>query len=226
MIREFNNPELAPRNSFHVAQRAARLIEFDRTEDLQELFEKGMPDPWYVLGGGNNVLFTQDYPGTLLTPVAQGIRIVDEQPDCVTVEADAGVEWDDLVEWAVQHELWGLENLSLIPGKVGAAPVQNIGAYGCEAKDAIRSVEMFCTETFNTLVLNREHCAFGYRDSVFKRSLRGRVIITSDKDHKCYPWLGGSLRKQSTGLKPLKRIRGKFIQQIAVTGFNTSGCKI
>lgn len=62
MIREFNNPELAPRNSFHVAQRAARLIEFDRTEDLQELFEKGMPDPWYVLGGGNNVLFTQDYP--------------------------------------------------------------------------------------------------------------------------------------------------------------------
>ena len=161
------------------AQRAARLIEFDRTEDLQELFEKGMPDPWYVLGGGNNVLFTQDYPGTLLTPVAQGIRIVDEQPDCVTVEADAGVEWDDLVEWAVQHELWGLENLSLIPGKVGAAPVQNIGAYGCEAKDAIRSVEMFCTETFNTLVLNREHCAFGYRDSVFKRSLRGRVIITS-----------------------------------------------
>ena len=179
MIREFNNPELAPRNSFHVAQRAARLIEFDRTEDLQELFEKGMPDPWYVLGGGNNVLFTQDYPGTLLTPVAQGIRIVDEQPDCVTIEADAGVEWDDLVEWAVQHELWGLENLALIPGKVGAAPVQNIGAYGCEAKDAIRSVEMFCTETFNTLVLNREHCAFGYRDSVFKRSLRGRVIITS-----------------------------------------------
>ena len=179
MIREFNNPELAPRNSFHVAQRAARLIEFDRTEDLQELFEKGMPDPWYVLGGGNNVLFTQDYPGTLLTPVAQGIRIADEQPDCVTIEADAGVEWDDLVEWAVQHELWGLENLALIPGKVGAAPVQNIGAYGCEAKDAIRSGEMFCTESLNTLVLNREHCAFGYRDSVFKRSLRGRVIITS-----------------------------------------------
>ena len=94
MIRVINNPELAPRNQFHVARAAARLIEFDRTEDLQELFEKGMPDPWYVLGGGNNVLFTQDYPGTLLTPVAQGIRIVDEQPDCVTVEADAGVEWD------------------------------------------------------------------------------------------------------------------------------------
>ena len=165
MIREFNNPELAPRNSFHVAQRAARLIEFDRTEDLQELFEKGMPDPWYVLGGGNNVLFTQDYPGTLLTPVAQGIRIVDEQPDCVTVEADAGVEWDDLVKWAVQHELWGLENLSLIPGKVGAAPVQNIGAYGCEAKDAIRSVEMFCTETFNTLVLNREYLRVRVRET-------------------------------------------------------------
>ena len=83
-------------------------------------------------------------------------------------------------EWADDHtNCGGLENLALIPGKVGAAPVQNIGAYGCEAKDAIRSVEMFCTESLNTLVLNREHCAFGYRDSVFKRSLRGRVIITS-----------------------------------------------
>lgn len=179
MIREFNNPDLAPRNSFGVAQRAARLVEFDRAEDLRELFTQGIPGHWYVLSGGNNVLFTQDYTGTLLTPVAQGIRIVDEQGGCVTVEADAGVEWDDLVEWAVQHALWGLENLSLIPGKVGAAPVQNIGAYGCEAKDAILSVEMFCTDTLNMLTLNKEHCAFGYRDSVFKRSLRGRAIITS-----------------------------------------------
>ena len=170
MIREFNNPELAPRNSFHVAQRAARLIEFDRTEDLQESSRKECLIRGTSSEEATTSVFTQDYPGTLLTPVAQGIRIVDEQPDCVTVEADAGVEWDDLVEWAVQHELWGLENLALIPGKVGAAPVQNIGAYGCEAKDAIRSVEMFCTESLNTLVLNREHCAFGYRDSVFKRS--------------------------------------------------------
>lgn len=97
----------------------------------------------------------------------------------MAVRAEAGVEWDDLVAWAVERDLWGIENLSLIPGKVGAAPVQNIGAYGAEAKDAIESVEMFCTDTCNTLILSREHCAFGYRESVFKHALRGRVVITA-----------------------------------------------
>ena len=179
MIREFHQIDLSGRNSFGVGQQAARLAEFETEEDLRTIFSGGVPERWAVLSGGNNILFTRDYDGLLLTPVARQITLLGEEGDTVRVRADAGVEWDDLVEWAVQHELWGLENLSLIPGKVGAAPVQNIGAYGCEAKDAIRSVEMFCTETFNTLVLNREHCAFGYRDSVFKRSLRGRVIITS-----------------------------------------------
>ena len=179
MIRDFYDIDLSGRNSFHVRQRAARLVEFETTDDLTAFFRKGAPAKWTVLAGGNNILFTQDFDGVLLTPRAASIDVVAETPDAVAVRAEAGVEWDDLVEWAVQHELWGLENLALIPGKVGAAPVQNIGAYGCEAKDAIRSVEMFCTESLNTLVLNREHCAFGYRDSVFKRSLRGRVIITS-----------------------------------------------
>lgn len=179
MIREFIDTDLRQRNSFRVAQRAARLVEFDSAEDLRELFVRAIPCPWYVLGGGNNILFTQDYSGTLLTPTAREIRIVEEKGDNVTIEAQAGLEWDDLVEWAVQNDLWGVENLSLIPGQVGAAPVQNIGAYGCEAKDTIRSVEMFCPESLNTLVLEKEYCAFGYRDSVFKRALRGRAIITS-----------------------------------------------
>lgn len=179
MIREFIDADLCGRNSFRVAQRTACLVEFDSAEDLRELFSRKISCPWYVLGGGNNILFTQDYPGTLLTSAARGIRIVEEKEDNVTIEAEAGLEWDDLVEWAVQNDLWGIENLSLIPGQVGAAPVQNIGAYGCEAKDTIRSVEMFCPESLNTLILEKEHCAFGYRDSVFKRALRGRTIITS-----------------------------------------------
>ena len=95
------------------------------------------------------------------------------------MRADAGVEWDDLVEWAVGRGLWGIENLSLIPGKAGAAPVQNIGAYGCEAKDAIRRVEMYCVETGAMLTLDAAHCGFGYRESVFKHDLKGRVIITA-----------------------------------------------
>lgn len=95
------------------------------------------------------------------------------------MRADAGVEWDDLVEWAVQRGLWGLENLSLIPGKAGAAPVQNIGAYGCEAKDAIERVHMFCVENCKCMTLDAAHCCFGYRESIFKHDLRGRVVITA-----------------------------------------------
>ena len=179
MIREFEHIDLRERNSFHVAQSAARLVEFETPDELRELFAAGVPRQWYVLGGGNNILFTRDYEGVLLCPVAQGITPLSEEGATVRVRVEAGVEWDTLVAWAVERGLWGLENLSLIPGKAGAAPVQNIGAYGCEAKDAIESVEMFCVETRNMLVMDAAHCGFGYRESVFKHALRGRVIITA-----------------------------------------------
>ena len=179
MIRVFENADLSGRNSFHVAQHAARLIEFDKQSELPEIFGKHAPEHWMVLGGGNNILFTGDYDGTLLTPCGRDIEIRSDDGTDVTVGVEAGVEWDDLVAWAVGHGLWGIENLSLIPGKVGAAPVQNIGAYGAEAKDAIRSVTMYFPEQGNFVTLAAEHCAFGYRESVFKHSLRGRVVITS-----------------------------------------------
>lgn len=178
MIREFHNLSLLGRNSFGVDQRVARLVEFETEDDLRELFANGAPERWTVLSGGNNILFTSDYDGTLIVPKACGIRILDGGDDAMRIEVDAGVEWDDLVEWAVQQELWGIENLSLIPGKAGAAPVQNIGAYGCEASDTIESVRMFCPETLNTLVLSAAHCSFGYRESIFKHALRGKAIIT------------------------------------------------
>ncbi|MEG1612456.1 MAG: UDP-N-acetylmuramate dehydrogenase [Alistipes sp.] len=183
MIQEFHNITLRDRNSFHVEQYAQRLVEFDTEEDLQELFANQPPTAWMVLGGGNNILFTHDAQTTILVPKAQGIKIVGDDPEQVHITVEAGVEWDDLVEWAVAHELWGIENLSLIPGKVGAAPVQNIGAYGSEAKDAIESVRMFCPETHNVLVIEAAHCDFGYRESIFKHTLRGRVIITSVTFH-------------------------------------------
>ncbi len=179
MIREFHHIGLSDRNSFHVAQSAARLVEFENAEDLRQLFADGGPAVWYVLGGGNNILVTRDFEGTLLTPAGRAIELLGEAEGRVHLRAEAGVEWDDLVAWAVERGLWGLENLSLIPGTVGAAPVQNIGAYGAEAKDTIEAVEMFCTQTGNTLILDAAHCGFGYRDSVFKRELRGRVVITA-----------------------------------------------
>ena len=179
MIRVFEQADLQGRNSFHVSQRAARLIEFDKAEELPALFEQYHPERWMVLSGGNNILFTRDYDGTLITPCGTDIRIIAEDDHSVEVEVEAGLEWDNLVQWCVERDLWGIENLSLIPGKVGAAPVQNIGAYGVEAKNAICAVTMFVPESGKFLTLAAEHCAFGYRESVFKHSLRGKVIITS-----------------------------------------------
>ena len=128
MIRFYEDIDISARNSFHVQQRAARLAEFDRAEELDELFERYAPQSWMALGGGNNILFTRDVEPMLIVPCDERIELLEEQGDEVLLRAGAGVEWDDLVAWCVEHELWGIENLSLIPGKVGAAPVQNIGA--------------------------------------------------------------------------------------------------
>ena len=179
MIQRYEQINLRDRNSFRVEQRAACLVEFETAEELRSLFAAGVPDRWTVLAGGNNILFTRDYDGVLLTPRGTSVDVVAETPDEVIVRAAAGVEWDDLVAWAVERDLWGLENLSLIPGKVGAAPVQNIGAYGREAKDVIERVEMYCVESGSMLTLDAAHCEFGYRESVFKHALKGRVVITA-----------------------------------------------
>ena len=200
MIREFHQISLRGRNSFGVDQRAARLVEFETAEDLRTFFAAGIPGRWTVLAGGNNILFTEDYDGVLLTPVARQIALLSD-------------DGDDLVEWAVERGLWGIENLSLIPGKAGSAPVQNIGAYGCEAKDAIRRVEMYCVETGNLLTLDAAHCGFGYRESVFKHDLKGRVIITAIEirlSHTPRPKLGyGDVEREveARGGATLRNIR-------------------
>ena len=213
MIREFHHIDLHDRNSFGVRQRAARLVEFETSDDLREFFAPGLPERWTVLSGGNNILFTEDYDGVLLTPVARRIIPLEDNAKTVRVRVEAGVEWDDLVAWAVDRDLWGLENLSLIPGKAGAAPVQNIGAYGCEAKDAIRRVECFCVESGTMLSLDAAHCGFGYRESIFKHSLKGRVIITAieiELSHTPCPRLGyGDVEREveARGGATLRNIR-------------------
>ncbi len=180
MIREFEEHPLRGLNSFHADEKARRLVVFDAAEDLDHIFspESGL-GKFYVLGGGNNILFTGYFDGALLKPDIRGIRVLAEDDETVTVEAGAAVEWDDLVAWSVERGLWGAENLSLIPGTVGAAPVQNIGAYGAEAKDVIARVRMFDTVRREHGVLTAEECRFAYRDSIFKHELRGRAVITS-----------------------------------------------
>ncbi len=213
MIREYTDIDLTPRNSFRVRQRAARLVEFDTADDLRSLFADGGPARWTVLSGGNNILFTRDYDGVLLTPVACGIETLDDDGRTALVRVDAGVEWDDLVEWAVARGLWGIENLSLIPGKAGAAPVQNIGAYGCEAKDAIERVHLFRTDTLREETLEAAACRFGYRESIFKHELRGRAVITAIEirlSHTAAPKLGyGDVEREvaARGGATLRNIR-------------------
>ena len=179
MIRETADAPLRQRNSFHVEERAERLIEFDRKEDLDLIFGKGRPERWYVLGGGNNILFTRRFEGTLIKPAATGITVIGEDADTVTLRAEAATDWDRMVAWCVERGLWGAENLSLIPGTVGASPVQNIGAYGAEAAGIIYRVHLYDTLRREHVTLEKADCRFAYRDSIFKHELRGRTVITA-----------------------------------------------
>ncbi len=132
-----------------------------------------------VLGGGSNMLFTRDVEDILLIMQNKGIDILNETADNVFVKAAAGEIWDDFVAFCVEHHYGGIENLSLIPGTVGAAPVQNIGAYGVEVKDVIAEVETLDTETGEKRIFKQNDCSFGYRDSIFKNKLKNSCVILS-----------------------------------------------
>lgn len=134
--------------------------------------------PIFVLGGGSNVLLLSDIDGVVINPSIPGIELRGETADRVTLRIGAGIVWDDFVAFAVQRGLGGIENLSGIPGHVGAAPVQNIGAYGVEVKDAILKVEAIDIAQRKPIEFGKDDCRFGYRDSLFKSALKGKVIIT------------------------------------------------
>jgi UDP-N-acetylmuramate dehydrogenase len=156
------------------------LVEVADADALPELFGYAMlrDGPLLVLGGGSNLLFAGDPPGSVLALGGQKIDILDDHGERVVVRADAGVEWHALVLWTLGHGLAGLENLALIPGTVGAAPIQNIGAYGVEVREHIHVVEAFDRSTLDFVRLGRADCAFAYRDSVFKRD-PDRYVVTA-----------------------------------------------
>jgi UDP-N-acetylmuramate dehydrogenase len=166
-------------NTFGINAYAQFLAEVPTVDALREINE--MPSlqrlPRLILGGGSNVLFTRDFTGLVLLMCLKGIEVVGEDARAVYVRVAAGENWHGFVQWTLQHGLPGLENLSLIPGSVGAAPIQNIGAYGAEVKDFIASVSAFEFASGQILHLQRDDCAFAYRDSIFKHQLRDRVAI-------------------------------------------------
>ncbi len=164
-------------NTFGMNVIANEFVEYKTLTDLQKIFATYSPKKWYVLGGGSNTLFTKNYEGLIIHSVAKNIELVSQDSDSLLVKADAGVVWDDFVAWCVNHNYFGAENLSYIPGSVGASPVQNIGAYGVEAKDIIHSVVFYLPEENRIEEFSAKQCEFGYRDSIFKKALRGKIIV-------------------------------------------------
>lgn len=160
--------------------KAALYLEYSSGSDLCSISWDELPRPLLCIGSGSNLLFTGDFPGTLLHSKIQFTEIVDSAPgrDDVFVRVGSGVVMDDFCAWAARKGLWGVENLSAIPGTVGASAVQNVGAYGVEAGDVIDSVECFEPSTGKFVSLSAEDCAFAYRDSYFKHN-RGRYIVTA-----------------------------------------------
>jgi len=166
-------------NTFRIGVITEYLIPIKKEEELEEAFRfiGTRNKPYFVLGGGSNVLFTGNYPGIILLMEIKGL-ITTETPDFYLVKAGAGEKWQDLVEYCLQHQIPGLENLSLIPGTVGAAPVQNIGAYGVELKDHFSQLRAYEISSGTFKWISREECQFGYRSSVFKTVKKGEYIIT------------------------------------------------
>jgi UDP-N-acetylmuramate dehydrogenase len=176
--RIVENARLDARNTFGVSATASMLVEVADAAALPELFGYAMlrDGPVLVLGGGSNLLFAGNPPGTVLALGGQQVRIVEDDGPRAIVRADAGVEWHALVLWTLGRGLGGLENLALIPGTVGAAPIQNIGAYGVEVRESIHVVEAFDRMLGKVVRLDSADCAFAYRDSRFKRDPDRHVV--------------------------------------------------
>ena len=170
---------LDARNTFGVAATAPLLVEASDAAALPELFGYAMlrEGPVLVLGGGSNLLFAGDPPGVVLSLATRGIALLADDGRDAVVRADAGVGWHDLVLWTLGHGLCGLENLALIPGTVGAAPIQNIGAYGVEVRERIHAVEAFDRKSGGFVRFAAGECEFAYRDSLFKRDPEHYIVV-------------------------------------------------
>ncbi len=175
---KYENYSLLPHNTFGIEAKAAVFFEYTSKEELKQLIAGGeVTSPYLHIGGGSNLLFTKDYPGTVLHSHILGVEVMSENANQVTIRVGAGMVWDDLVAYCVNKGWYGAENLSLIPGEVGASAVQNIGAYGVEVKDLIISVETINIQGEEKTYTVAD-CQYAYRDSVFKRPEMKSTFVT------------------------------------------------
>ena len=227
MITRHKAYDLSQRNTFGMKVSCRLYVEVTEPEDLLSLDFDALPQPVFIMGGGSNLLFTKDFPGTILHMGNRflhpfGVRndrntgafvIPSEAKESVFVTAEAGVVFDEFCAWAASEGLWGPENLSLIPGEVGASAVQNIGAYGVEAKDIIETVHAFDRTTRSFVDIPAAECGYGYRTSRFKTEWKGRYIITAVTFRLSIvpqPKLDyGGIRKALTAKYPQVGVEGK-----------------
>ncbi len=177
----FENYDLTKLNTFGIKAHARFFAEIKSEGEIEELFANHIfkENKKLFLGGGSNILFTKDFDGIVVLNKLKGIEVLKENDESVLVKSMSGEVWHDLVKFAVEKGYWGIENLSFIPGTVGAAPMQNIGAYGAELKEVLENIEALSAETGEKRIFTREECDLGYRDSVFKNELRGKYFITA-----------------------------------------------
>jgi UDP-N-acetylmuramate dehydrogenase len=181
MLNIRSHVSLKPYNTFGIDADARYWVDINTKEDLQTLLQltEFINTPKLILGGGSNVLLRRNFDGLVVKINIQGIDVIREDNTHIYLRAGAGVTWHELVQFCVNHGYAGLENLSLIPGTVGAAPMQNIGAYGVELEQVFESLTAIDIATGDQRTFNHADCAFGYRESVFKRELKSQYIITA-----------------------------------------------
>lgn len=213
-MKIINNCPLKERHTFGMDVKADRLIEFANEDELKSALT-GAVKPLLFMGGGSNLLFLNNYSGTVLHSVIDNINIVAEDDNSVSVRVGSGVVWDDFVAYCVEKGWWGVENLSLIPGEVGASAVQNIGAYGVEVKDVLQSIEAISVDDLSKRIFTNAECNYAYRDSIFKKSLKGKYVITYVTyrlSKKANPNIGyGALKSVLAENPSLKEIRDAII---------------
>jgi len=216
------NISLKTFNTFGIDVNAQYFTELDEVLDLAEI--TAQPYEKHVLGGGSNILFTRPVEGLVIHNRLKGITVEKEDHSHVWLRVQSGEIWHDLVSYAINAGLGGIENLALIPGTVGAAPIQNIGAYGAEAKETIESVTFWSWEEMNFKGLNNSECHFGYRDSIFKHQLKDKIVITSVvfklTKHPVYNVSYGAIEKELAGMG-VRELSVKAIAQ-AVINIRTS----
>lgn len=203
------NSSLKPYNTFGIDVRAMYFETFANVEELEELLSPDSQLPTLILGGGSNILFTKDYDGLVLKNEIKGIQVVHEDAEYVYIKTGAGENWHSFVLHCIERNWSGVENLSLIPGNVGASPMQNIGAYGVELRDVFWSLEAFHLEQRKLFTFTLSDCEFGYRDSIFKGKYKDQFVILNVifrlRKHPVYHTSYGAVKQEleKMGVKEL-----------------------